>query len=346
MGDVTAKRSSVPPEGVFVPVPTFFKPASKTTRQAPVDVEVQCRHSVHLAENGVRGLVLLGSTGEAIHLSRAERFELISGVRKGLNEAGFPDYPIMAGVLTNSADEALEWLEDSKKAGAQWGLVLTPGYFGNAANQENIREWYTLVADESPIPILTYACCAESALKITIANPHSYNYPGVTNNISISLESYVKLAAHPNIVGCKMSHGNVSHHVQISLDPAIDHANFRVYSGFGQQLGPIVMFGAAGVIDGLAAIYPRTVSRLFELASRRPVEQKVLEEVQAIQFVVSRAEEFCAKWGIVGIKEGIYHVLKMGNLEGGRLPLRGSTPKGEWESYSVAMKAMADLEEA
>lgn len=143
-----------------------------------------------------------------------------------------------------------------------------------------------------------------------------------------------------------MSHGNVSHHLQVSLDPAIDHSNFRVYSGFGQQLAPIVLFGAAGVIDGLAAIYPRTVSRLFELASQRPVEQKALEEMQAIQFVVSRAEEFVGKWGITGIKEGIYEVLKMGNLEGGRLPLRGSTPKGEWDAWSLAMGAMAKLEEA
>jgi 2-keto-3-deoxy-L-rhamnonate aldolase len=60
----------------------------------------------------------------------------------------------MAGVLTNSVDEALEWLADAKKAGAQWGLVLAPGYFGAAANQENLLEWYTLVADLSPIPIL------------------------------------------------------------------------------------------------------------------------------------------------------------------------------------------------
>jgi 2-keto-3-deoxy-L-rhamnonate aldolase len=162
----------------------------------------------------------------------------------------------------------------------------------------------------------------------------------------VSLETYTKLAAHPNVVGCKMSHGNVSHHVQVSLDPAIDHSRFRVYSGFGQQLGPIVLFGAAGVIDGLAAIYPRTVSRLFNLAAKRPVTPEGLKETQLLQFSVSRAEEMVGKWGIVGIKEGIYQVLKMGNLQGGRLPLKGRMPKGEWESWSVAMNAMTKFEEA
>lgn len=141
-----------------------------------------------------------------------------------------------------------------------------------------------------------------------------------------------------------MSHGNVSHHLQVSLDPAIDHTKFRVYSGFGQQLGPIVFFGAAGVIDGLAAIYPGTVAHLFELAAKRPIEPETLLEVQKLQFAVSRAEEFVGKWGIVGIKEAVYRVLGMGTLEGGRLPLKGRLPEGEWEAWSVATEAMSSFE--
>lgn len=31
-----------------------------------------------------------------------------------------------------------------------------------------------------------------------------YNYPGVTNNLMLTIDSYVKLAQHPKIVGCKM----------------------------------------------------------------------------------------------------------------------------------------------
>lgn len=144
-----------PPDGVFVPVPTFFKAAPEPPALQPaVDVETQAAHSVHLAKSGITGLVLMGSTGEAIHMSSAERSAIISGCRKGLDAAGYPDYPIMAGILINSLDEALEWLRDAAQAGAQWGLVLAPGYFGAAATQENLVEWYTIVADNSPIPIL------------------------------------------------------------------------------------------------------------------------------------------------------------------------------------------------
>ncbi len=65
--------------------------------------------------------------------------------------------------------------------------------------------------------------------------------------VNITLATYTKLAAHPNIVGCKMSHGVFSHHLQVALDPAIDHDKFRVYSGFGQQSAPLACFGGAGV---------------------------------------------------------------------------------------------------
>ncbi|TDZ36643.1 putative 4-hydroxy-2-oxoglutarate aldolase [Colletotrichum spinosum] len=314
----------VPPTGVFVPVPTFFKPSTADSLQPKVDIETQVQHSIYLAKNGIRGLVLLGSTGEAIHLNKAERFELISGVKKGLEEAGFPDYPIQAGVLTNGIDETLEWLGDYAKAGAQWGLVLVPGYFGTAANQENIKEWYTVIANKSPLPILIY------------------NYPGVTNNVLVEPDTYQELAQHPNIVGCKMSHGNVSLHIQVSSDPRIDHASFRVYSGFGQQLAPIVLFGAAGVIDGLAAFYPKTVSRLFALAEKRPVEQSTLEEVQRLQYAVSRAEDFIGKTGIIGIREGIIRKAGFGALEGGRLPLKGRLAEATWNSLDELL--LSDIE--
>ncbi|KAI9746055.1 MAG: hypothetical protein M1818_000736 [Claussenomyces sp. TS43310] len=317
-----------PPVGAYVPVPTFFTPRAKSgsSRQTAVDVATQVQHSVHLAANGIRGLVLLGSTGEAIHLSSSERRALVSGVRKGLTEAGFPDYPIMAGVLTNSVDDALEQLQDAKESGAQWGLVLVPGYFGPAVTQQNIKEWYTEVADGSPLPVLMY------------------HYPGVTNNVQVETSTYTYLAAHPNIVGAKMSHGNVSHHLQVSLDPAIDHAQFRLYSGFGQQLFPIVSLGGAGVIDGLAAFFPRTVVRLMQLSTTLPYTEEAMEEIGRLQFAVSSTEEMVGKYGIVGIKEAIYRVLGMGTMEGSRLPLKGSMGHGEWEKWGLCIDRMKELE--
>ncbi|KAK4178054.1 hypothetical protein QBC36DRAFT_299693 [Triangularia setosa] len=308
-----------PPKGVFVPSPTFFLPpdsaTSETTHgQLQVDIATQTAHSVFLAQSGITGLVLLGSTGEAIHLSRSERIALVSGVRKGLDEAGFANYPIMAGVLTNGIHETLEWLEDYASAGADWGLVLVPGYFGaGGTTQEGIVEYFMQVAKRSKLPVLVY------------------NYPGVTNGVVVQPETYRQLAGLEGVVGVKMSHGNVSHHVQVSLDPGIDHERFRVYSGFGQQLGPIVLFGAAGVIDGMAAFYPKTVVRLMGLVGGEQLTGETRREIQRLQYVVSKAEEFVVRYGIFGIKEAVARVTGLGTLEKGRPPLLGRLPEGEWE---------------
>jgi len=142
------------------------------------------------------------------------------------------------------------------------------------------------------------------------------------------------------------SHGNVSHHVQVSLDPLIDHDQFRVYSGFGQQLGPIVAFGAAGVIDGLAAFFPKTVVRLFSLLAIGDAEAGTKAEIHRLQYVVSRAEEFIVRYGLLGIREGVYRVTGVGNLEGGRMPLRGKLAEGDWEKGKRLFLAEIEKTEA
>lgn len=331
----------IPPDGVWVPSPTFFLPSptegtypdpiQPARIQRAVDVETQVAHSIFLARSGVTGIVLLGSTGEAIHLTRSERSALVSAVRRGLQDAGFPDYPLMAGVLTNGLEEALEWLDDYARAGVQWGLVLAPGYFGASVGQEGLVKWYTAVADRSPLPILVY------------------NYPGVTNGVTVLPETYRVLADHPKIVGCKMSHGNVSHHIQVALDPAIHHDKFRVFSGLSSQLGPVVLFGAAGVIDGLPAIFPKTVVRLMQLAEKantKGLKDEERTELQRLQYAVSLAEEFVMRYGIIGIKEAVYRVVGFGNLEGGRLPIPGELPEGAWDKVKMLFLQAIELTEA
>ena len=148
-----------PPAGVYVPVPTFFvskKAANYNPIAAPLDLATQAAHSIHLAKSGIRGLVVLGSTGEAIHLTNKERFEVLSHVRKELESAGFKDYPIIAGTAAQNIEEVVDQLKSAKDAGSQWGLCLVPGYFAGASTQDGIIQWFKAVADQSPIPVLMY----------------------------------------------------------------------------------------------------------------------------------------------------------------------------------------------
>lgn len=151
--------ASPPPGGVYVPVPTFFvgkTAANYNAAASPFDAETQSKHSIHLAESGIRGLVILGSTGEAVHLTNKERFEVLSSQRKALDETGFKDYPIIAGTATQDIEGTVEQLQEAQKAGAQWGLCLAPGYFAGAVTQEGIVKWFQAIADRSPIPIMMF----------------------------------------------------------------------------------------------------------------------------------------------------------------------------------------------
>lgn len=148
-----------PPKGIYVPVPTFFVSQSATNYNSsapPLDLTTQAKHAIHLAKCGIRGLVVLGSTGEAIMITNSERTTLLKHLREELEKAGFKDYPIIAGTATQSIAETVQLLAAAKEAGSQWGLVLAPGYFAPMVSQEGLVAWYSAIADQSPIPVMMY----------------------------------------------------------------------------------------------------------------------------------------------------------------------------------------------
>ncbi|CAI4215318.1 unnamed protein product [Parascedosporium putredinis] len=297
--------SKPPPAGIYVPVPTFF--ASKTAQNydpisPPVDIDAQVAHSVYLAKAGIRGLVVLGSTGEAIHLRADER---------GL-------------ILAQNIEEVVEQLVVAKESGANWGLVLVPGYFAGCTSQDGLVRWFTAVADRSPLPVMIY------------------HYPGVSNNVKVAPSTYVTLAQHPNIVGCKLSHGDLSHHCLIASNPAIDHEHFFTFTGLGQQLLPVIAVGGAGAIDGSAGFFPRTVVRLYELSREpRPTDEQ-LSERRRLQFKVSSVEELVVGYGTVGIKEATSRLRGFGDVDGARAPLAAGM--GDWEKWDEIISAAEEEE--
>ncbi|KAI0012622.1 aldolase [Xylariaceae sp. FL0662B] len=323
--------STPPPPGIYVPVPTFFvgkKAATYDPVAVPVDIDTQVAHSLYLAKAGIKGLVVLGSTGEAIHLTNKERFQVLSGVRQAFEKEGFKDYPIIAGTATQNVEETVEQLRSAKEAGAQWGLCLVPGYFAGASTQEGIIKWYTAVADRSPIPVMIY------------------HYPAVSNNVKVVPSTYVALAQHPNIVGCKLSHGDVSYHAQIALNPAIDHSKFRTFTGLGQHLLPVVAVGAAGAIDGCAGFFPKTVVRLYDLSVKNQPTDDEVRKRRLLQFKLSSVEELVVKFGTVGIKEATSRLRGLGDRDGTRLPLYGGIPgdDAEWAKWKVDIDQMEEEE--
>lgn len=142
-----------------MPVPTFFVEEGSSSYNAtspPLDLETQSKHSIFLVKGGIKGLVILGSTGEAIHVTNKERTELIKSQRKTLDDAGYKDRPIIAGTATQNIDETLAMIQQDKEAGAEYSMVLSPGYFASAANQIGIQKWFEAIADKAVLPVMMY----------------------------------------------------------------------------------------------------------------------------------------------------------------------------------------------
>jgi 2-keto-3-deoxy-L-rhamnonate aldolase len=144
----------------------------------------------------------------------------------------------------------------------------------------------------------------------------------VSNNVVLTPATIRALAAHPNIVGAKFSHDDISVHGQVGSDPEIDHERFTLFTGLGQHLFPAMQVGVAGAIDGLAGFFPATVVRLFEVASAESFGRNERKEAQLLQLAVSRGEDLVVKWGTVGIKEACSRIHGFGDRDGTRLPLK------------------------
>lgn len=170
--------------GVFVPIPTFFKD------NEDLDFDSLEKHIHHLSKKGLAGIILLGSNGEAIHLSSAERQQVIIKGCEYVKKYD-PSLKVIAGASAGSARVTIELAKQATDAGAEYVMVLPPCYYRANMDNEAIESFFTCVADQSPVPVVIY------------------NYPGVTQGVDITVQSIEKLAKHKNIVGIKGTDGNM-----------------------------------------------------------------------------------------------------------------------------------------
>src|SRR6476620_3459373 len=166
--------------GIFPPVTTPFYPDGNVYfKKLESNVE---RYS----KTPASGIVVLGSTGEAILLSDEERREVLKVGR----DVTTPNKVLIAGTGVESAAETLKLTEYAAQLGYDVALVRTPHYYKKQMQPANLLAFYRTVADRSPLPVLIY------------------NFPQATG-YDMPAELVVELAAHPNLIGIKESSGDV-----------------------------------------------------------------------------------------------------------------------------------------
>ena len=147
------------PSGIYVPVVTFFQ----ATPDQDLDIETHVRHIRMLAEAGVDGVVVQGSTGEAVALSHQERIEvsrwsldkigpnrqLIRTAKETFAQAGNSGLIIAGTVGAQSSVENVLMCQEAAAAGADFALVLPPSYYPSFMTDEVIEAFYVQVRHDS-----------------------------------------------------------------------------------------------------------------------------------------------------------------------------------------------------
>jgi 4-hydroxy-2-oxoglutarate aldolase len=166
--------------GILPPITTPFYPDGNVYFK-------KLEHNVdRYSRTPVSGIVVLGSTGEAIMLSDQEHRDVLKSAR----EAAAPSKVLVAGTGVESAIETLRLTEYAAELGYDVAMVRTPHYYKKQMQTANILAFYRTVSDRSPLPVIIY------------------NFPQATG-YDIPAEVVIELAEHPNVIGIKESSGDV-----------------------------------------------------------------------------------------------------------------------------------------
>ena len=219
--------------GVFAPIPTPFDPDDRLDESR---LRSAC---ARWAASPLSGLVVLGSTGEAVLLDEDESDRAVAVAR----EAWPAGRPFVVGTGRESTAATIHATRRAAALGADAVLVRTPGFYKSQTNTDVFVRHYTAVADVSPIPVLLY------------------NFTAVTG-VNLLPAAVTKLAAHPNVVGVKESSGDIA---QIAEFVKGSRAGFNVLAGSSTTFYSALGVGAVGGVLALSCVLPDACVRLFEL---------------------------------------------------------------------------------
>lgn len=208
-----------------------------TADGSAVDIDRLKANVKHQIEQGIDGVVPVGTTGESPTVTHDEHNAIITAAV----EAAAGKVQVIAGTGSNSTAEALSTTKHAKSVGADAALMVNPYY--NKPTQEGLYRHFMTIADAVDLPIVLY------------------NIPGRTN-VLMSAATVARLYAHANIVAIKDATG--------SLDMTSEVASLcdiTILSGDDSLTLPMMSVGAKGVVSVLSNLCPAKVKALVDAAA-------------------------------------------------------------------------------
>jgi 4-hydroxy-2-oxoglutarate aldolase len=278
--------------GVILPVVTSF--AANGELNAPA----LTRNLQQWSATGISGIVVLGSTGERVHLDESEYIETIQTGRAAVSG----DLAFIVGAGQQSTVSSIQEVRRAAQAGANAVLVITPSFYRSAITQDALVKHYNAVADASPVPVILYSMPALTGIKIEPA-------------------TIARLSDHPNIIGVKDSSADIGGFKEtVGLCPN----EFAVMTGNGTVFLDALRVGATGAILAVGCAVPEICVEI--LGAFRAGDRERAELLQ--EKLTPLATAVTTKYGIGGLKAA----LEMNGFVGGsvRAPLQ-SADRSAWK---------------
>jgi len=229
-------------EGIFAAVTTpFYADERVYLRKLEANI---ARYSRSL----LAGMVVLGSTGEAVALDDAETRDVL----RVAAEAAAPEKVLIAGVGRESVRSTCELADAAARYQYDAVLVRTPVYYASQMSPQAVLNYFRSVADRSPLPVLLY----------NIPRCVPYDIP---------VELVAELAQHPNIIGIKESSGSIDKiralilatrtapRRTVLVTPIFEAVTARMLTPAAEPSSPFVSVGSlAGGTALAAAVPPKT----------------------------------------------------------------------------------------
>jgi 4-hydroxy-tetrahydrodipicolinate synthase len=233
----------------------------------------------HVITGGVNYIVVMGTTGESVTLTKDEKKAIISYVVEVTDSR----VPLVIGIGGNSTQEVINCIRHSNLTGVDGILSVAPYY--NKPNQRGLFQHFKAIATCSPVPVIMY------------------NVPGRTCS-NISSDTCLELANEfDNIVAIKEASGDIAQIMRIIKSKP---DNFSVISGDDMLTIPIVASGGSGVISVLANAFPAATSELVTNAlksnykSAREIQLRYLEMIELL-FIDGNPSGVKAMLSIMGL---------------------------------------------
>jgi len=220
-------------KGSGVAIITPFK------NDSSIDFSALGRVVEHIIGGGINYIVVLGTTGESVTLTKDEKKAVISYVIEAVNGR----VPIVAGIGGNNTQEVINTIRHTDFTGIDGILSVAPYY--NKPTQRGLFQHFKSIANCSPVPVIMY------------------NVPGRTG-CNLTADTCIELAKEcENIAGVKEASGDLAQIMKIIRGKP---ESFNVISGDDMLTLPVIAAGGAGVISVLANAFPAATAELVSNA--------------------------------------------------------------------------------